>query len=179
MTPLPDIPHLVTDRLLLRGFEQRDVAPYGVMMSDAEVTKYLSTGAPLSAVEAWRQLAMMAGHWMLRGFGIWAVEERSTGQLIGRVGCFEPEGWPGFEIGYVLARPAWGKGYALEAARASLNYARTVLDRDDILSVIRPANVGSIRVATTLGAVRGESVDFFGAPADLYRYPKLKGTTSR
>lgn len=174
MTPLPDVPHIVTDRLLLRGFEQRDVKPYTVMMADPDVNRYLSSGAPLSPIEAWRQLAMLAGHWMLRGFGIWAVEERSTGQLIGRVGCFDPEGWPGFEIGYVLAKPAWGKGYALEAARASLDYARNVLDRDDILSVIRPANAGSIRVATTLGATRGETIEFFGAPADLYRYPKLK-----
>lgn len=179
MTPLPDIPHLVTERLLLRGFERRDEKPYAEMMADADVNRYLSSGAPLSVIDAWRQLAMMTGHWMLRGFGIWAVEERSSGNLIGRIGCFEPEGWPGFEIGYVLAKPAWGKGYALEAARASLDYARNVLDRDDIISIIRPANAPSIRVATTLGATRAESVEFFGAPADIYRYPKLKTSTAR
>lgn len=171
---LLEIPTLETERLLLRGFEQRDVEPYAEMMSHPEVTAFLSTGAPLSPLEAWRQMAMMLGHWTLRGFGIWAVEDRSTGRLIGRIGCFEPVGWPGFEIGYVLGRDAWGQGYALEAARASLRYARDVLNRDDILSVIRPANFGSIRVATALGAVRSESIDFFGAPADLYRYPKLR-----
>ena len=173
MTHVFDIPTITTDRLHLRGFRPSDVEPYADMMADPSVTQFLSAGGPLSAVDAWRQLAMLAGHWTLRGFGIWAVEERSTGQFIGRVGCFEPEGWPGFEIGYVLARAAWGKGYALEAAQASLRYARTVLERDDILSVIRPGNVGSIRVATTLGAVCAERIEFFGAPADLYRYPKM------
>ncbi|MEP6834535.1 MAG: GNAT family N-acetyltransferase [Gemmatimonas sp.] len=169
-----EIPVLRTERLLLRAFDQRDFEAYAEMMSDSAVTRFLSDGKPLSRFDAWRQLAMFSGHWMLREFGIWAVEERDTGKFIGRIGCFEPEGWPGFEIGYVLARSAWGKGYALEAARASLEYARNTLDRDDILSVIRPDNLPSIRVATTLGAVRSESIDFFGAPADLYRYPKLK-----
>ena len=177
MTPFPvhdmcDVPPLATERLLLRGFEARDFDAYAEMMADPEVARFLSDGKPLSRPDAWRQLAMFAGHWVLRGFGVWAVEERATGEFIGRVGCMQPEGWPGFELAYTLARPAWGRGYAREAAAAGLAYARETLGRESIISIIRPANAPSIRVATALGATRDGTVEFFGSPADIYRYPR-------
>lgn len=165
------IPQLTTERLLLRAFRADDLPAYAEMMGDPEVTRHLAVGRPMSPYEAWTQMAMFAGHWALRGFGIWAVEERATGAFVGRIGCFEPHGWPAFEIGYTLARPYWGRGYATEGARASLVYAREVLKRTHIVSIIRPANAGSIRVAEGLGAVAGEEVEFFGAPARLYVYP--------
>lgn len=167
------VPLLHTERLLLRGFEARDFDAYAAMMADPEVTRYLADGRPLSRVDAWRQLAMFAGHWMLRGFGVWAVEEVRSGAFLGRVGCFEPEGWPGFEIAYTLTRAAWGQGYAREAAAAALAYARGTLGRREVISVIRPGNAGSIRVATALGAVQDGVVDFYGGPAWIYRYPAI------
>ena len=142
------------------------------MMADREVTRFLGDGEPLGRSDAWRQLAMFAGHWTLRGFGVWAVEELSTGAFAGRIGCFQPDGWPGFEIAYTLARGVWGHGYALEGATAALRYAREVLGRSEILSVIRPGNVRSIRVATALGATHQGDAEFFGAPARLYVYPR-------
>jgi RimJ/RimL family protein N-acetyltransferase len=114
---------------------------------------------------------MIIGHWELRGFGLWAVEERATGRLLGRIGCHEPEGWPGFELGYALARDAWGQGFAREGASAALDYARRELARDVIISLIRPANRASIAVAEHFGARRTGSVEFFGAPTDVYTYP--------
>lgn len=165
------VPRLTTPRLLLRGFEPRDVEPYAAMMADPDVTRHLGDGRPLPRAEAWRQLAMFAGHWTLRGFGVWAVEERASGTFLGRIGCFEPEGWPGFEVAYTLARHAWGRGYAREGAAAALAYARDTLGRSEVLSIIRPANAASIRVARALGAAPAETVEFFGAPAVLYRYP--------
>src|SRR5690349_20906348 len=167
-----EIPSLTTERLLLRSFEPRDAEPYMAMMADPEVTRFLADGRPLSRVDAWRQLAMFAGHWTLKGFGVWAVEERATGRLLGRIGCMEPEDWPGFEIAYTLARPAWGHGYAREGAAAALRYARETIGKSEIISIIRPATAGSIRVATSLGAARGGTVEFFGAPALVYRYPR-------
>lgn len=168
---MPEIPRLTTTRLLLRGFEARDEPAYIAMMADPDVTQFLADGKPLSPFDAWRQLAMFAGHWVLRGFGMWAIEERSTGRFIGRIGCFQPLTWPGFEIGYTLARDAWGKGYAREGAAVALHYAQDTLMRDDIISIIRPANARSIAVAQSLGAQRSETIpDFFGAPADVYRY---------
>jgi RimJ/RimL family protein N-acetyltransferase len=116
------IPLLTTDRLLLRAFVSADFEAYATIMADPAVSQYLGEGRPLSRSDAWRQLAMILGHWTLRGFGLWAVEERSTGRLLGRIGCHEPEGFPAFEIGYVLAADAWGRGYAREGAAASLRF---------------------------------------------------------
>lgn len=165
------IPQLTTDRLMLRAFAASDFEAYALIMADPEVTQFLGEGRPLTRVDAWRQLAMILGHWTLRGFGLWAVEERASGRLIGRVGCHEPEGFPAFEVGYVLAREAWGNGYAREGAAAALQFARQTLRRREITSIIRPANTGSIRVATSLGARPAETVEFFGAPSVVYRYP--------
>jgi len=166
-----DVPRLETPRLILRGFSSSDVEPYARMMADPDVARFLGDGRPLEGWEAWRQLATFIGHWELRGFGLWAVEERTTGRFIGRIGCFEPEGWPGFEIGYALAREAWGKGLAREGAAAALDFARRVLKRDAIISLIRPANRASIAVAEYLGATRTGSVELFGATSDVYTYP--------
>src|SRR5436305_6168244 len=139
-----DIPRLNTDRLLLRDFNADDFDAYAEMMADAEVSRFLMDGRPLSRVEAWRQMAMFIGHWTLRGFGLWAVEERATGKFIGRIGCLQPEGFPAFEIAYTLTRSAWGRGYAREGAAAALDYARNTLKRTAIASIIRPANTASI-----------------------------------
>ena len=166
-----EIPRLTTDRLLLRGFTADDFEPYARMMADPGVTRFLGDGLPLSRPEAWRQLAMFTGHWVLRGFGLWACEERSTGAFLGRIGCLEPEGFPAFEIAYTLAPWAWGKGYAREGAAAALRFARETLGRAEITSIIRPENAASIRVAQSLGAIPAETVEFFGAPSVIYRYP--------
>jgi RimJ/RimL family protein N-acetyltransferase len=157
----------------MREFLSEDFDAYADMMADPEVSRFLMDGRPLTRVEAWRQMAMFIGHWSLRGFGLWAVEERDTGKFIGRIGCLEPEGFPAFEVAYTLARSAWGRGYAREGAAAALRYARETLKRTEITSIIRPANIHSIRVAKSLGAVPAETVDFHGAPSVVYRYPVL------
>ena len=166
-----DVPRLDTPRLVLRAFTASDVDPYVLMMADPEVTRFLGDGRPLDRAEAWRQLALLIGHWELRGFGLWAVEERATQRFIGRIGCYEPEGWPGFEIGYVLVRDAWGRGLAREGAAAALRFAREQLRRDVVISLIRPVNAASIAVARHLGAERTESVEFYGTSTDVYTYP--------
>jgi RimJ/RimL family protein N-acetyltransferase len=171
--PIFQIPQITTDRLLLRGIGPDDFERYAEMMADARVAHHLMDGRPLTRSEAWRQLSMFAGHWVLRGYGVWAVEERSSGDFLGRIGCLNPEGFPAFEIAYTLGPWAWGKGYAREGAAAALRYAREVLGRTDIASIIRPANTASIRVATSLGAVAAESVEFYGAPSVIYRYPRV------
>ena len=156
---------------MLRGFTAAHVEPYVRMMADPEVTRFLGDGRPLDRADAWRQLALLIGHWELRGFGLWAVEERASGRFIGRVGCHEPDGWPGFELGYVLAREAWGRGLAREGAAAALDFARRELGRDTIISLIRPANRASVAVAEHFGARRTGSVEFYGATTDVYTYP--------
>ena len=114
---MTDVPQLLTERLVLRGFGQRDFEAYAAMVADPHVTRYLGDGRPLARTDAWRQPAMFAGHWVLRGFGTWAVEEAGTGTFLGRIGCMEPEGWPGFELGYVLVRSTWGRATRAKGRR--------------------------------------------------------------
>lgn len=159
---------LQTDRLLLRMFRQEDLEPYAPICADPEVMRYLGEGKPLTRGEAWRQMAMILGHWQLRGFGLWAVEERATGTLIGRIGFFQPEGWPGFELGWMLRRESWGKGYATEGARRALAHAFTAMERPHVISLIRPDNAPSIRVAERLGERLEGRVDLFGHEALVY-----------
>jgi RimJ/RimL family protein N-acetyltransferase len=136
--------------LILRPFADGDFDAYAAVHADPEVTRYL-TGNPLPRWEAWRSFAMFVGHWQLRGYGVWAVEEKATGAFAGRAGLHNPDGWPGPEVGWTFGRPFWGKGYATEAGRAAMNYAFDVLGWGHIISVIHPENIRSIRVAERLG----------------------------
>jgi RimJ/RimL family protein N-acetyltransferase len=142
---------LETERLLLRPFRHDDIDAYAAMCADPDVMRYIGGRSVLSRDDAWRQMAMFAGHWLLRGFGTWAVEERASGSLVGRVGLHFPEGWPDRELGWTLARPYWGRGFALEAARAALAHAFGALGWQRVISLIDPANQRSIRLAERLG----------------------------
>ena len=145
---------LETDRLKLRMWRESDLDAYAAMSADPMVMRYLGAGAVMTRVEAWRSMAFFIGHWQLRGYGHWAVEEKATGRMIGRMGFLNPEGWPGFEIGWTLARDAWGKGYATEGAKTALEYAFTALDQPHVISLIHPENVRSMKVAERLGERR-------------------------
>lgn len=138
-----------TERLRLRPFREEDLDAYAALCADAEVMRFL--GGPLSREGAWRQIAYFLGHWQLRGFGMLAAEERDSGRLVGRIGFLMPEGWPGFEVGWTLARAYWGRGYATEGARAAITHAFDALDRDHVVSLIDPENTPSLRVAERLG----------------------------
>jgi RimJ/RimL family protein N-acetyltransferase len=159
---------LASERLVLRMFGQSDFDDYAEMCGDPDVMRFLGDGQPLSRADAWRNLAVVVGHWQLRGFGLWAVEEKRTGAFVGRVGCWQPEGWPGFEVGWALRRQFWGKGYATEAALHSVDFAFNKLGRERVISLIQPENSASIAVALRLGM----SVDGFsqvlGRPVMVY-----------
>jgi RimJ/RimL family protein N-acetyltransferase len=143
------VPQLTTDRLCLRGWHQSDFEAHAAMSADPDVMRYI--GGVLDRAESWRQMALHVGHWALRGYGSWAVERTADGVLLGRCGLWNPEGWPGLEVGWKLARHAWGNGYATEAAGAALEWAWTVLDAARLISVIHPENAASVRVAERLG----------------------------
>ncbi len=162
-----EAPELETERLVLRMFRESDTDAYAEMLADPEVMRFLD-GKPLSRQEAWRNMAMLIGHWHLRGYGFWAVEEKSGGELVGRVGCWRPEGWPGFEVGWALRRRFWGRGYATEAARASVEYAFESLGQTRVLSLIAPDNVNSIRVAERLGERPRGEWEVFGMKVIIY-----------
>jgi len=132
------IPHVDTPRLRLRAFELRDLDAYAAMCADEEVMRHIGSGGAVGRDVAWRHLALFLGSWALVGHGMWAVERRSDGVLIGRAGFLDPEGWPGCELGWLLARDAWGHGYAFEAAQAALVHGRRALGLRDLISLIRP-----------------------------------------
>ena len=143
---------LETERLKLRMWRESDLDDYAELTADPLVMRYLQPGKPpFTRADAWRSIAFFIGHWQMRGYGHWAVEEKATGRMIGRVGFLKPEGWPGFEIGWTLARHAWGKGYATEAGRRALDYAFKDLDQPHVISLIHPDNAPSIKVAERLG----------------------------
>jgi len=114
--------------------------------------RYLGGGPePWDRGQVWRHMDFVLGHWRLGGVGTWAVEHRKTGAFVGVIGFSEPEGWPGLELAWTLARRWWGCGYATEGAQAALDYAFTVWKRESVISLIDPENRASIRVAERLG----------------------------
>jgi RimJ/RimL family protein N-acetyltransferase len=145
------VPVLHTERLVLRAFTQDDFEPFTHIVSDPEVVRYLDNGAPISREECWRGMALFIGHWYLRGYGWWAVEDRRTGDFLGRIGLYNPEGWPGIEVGWLLRRDVWGAGLATEGATAAINFAFDVVGAGHVISLIDPRNARSIRVAEKIG----------------------------
>jgi RimJ/RimL family protein N-acetyltransferase len=139
------IPRVETDRLVLRAFENRDLDAYASFTADPEVMRYMGRG-PFDREEAWREIAFFLGHWRLRGFGHWALELKQTGELVGRCGPYFPEGWPALEVGWLLGREHWGKGYATEAARAVIDHAFGDLGYDALVGGARVSNPASRRV---------------------------------
>jgi RimJ/RimL family protein N-acetyltransferase len=166
------IPRVQTERLVLREWRASDFEAYAATAADPEVMRFM--GGALDRADSWRQMALFAGHWTLRGYGTWAIERRADGALLGRAGLHYPEGWPGLEVGWTLARRAWGQGYATEAGRAAIDWAWAVIDAPRLISVIDPVNAASVRVAERLGlrplredTLRGRAVSIFGIERPL------------
>jgi len=99
---------------------------------------------------------------------MFVVEEKSSGRFAGRVGPWSPPGWPGFEVGWGIAREFRGKGYAVEAARASIDWCFATFELDLIMHCIDKENVASQAVARRLGAEKRHEIDLFGHLADVW-----------
>jgi RimJ/RimL family protein N-acetyltransferase len=145
------VPEIQTERLVMRGFGDDDLDEWAAICADPEVTRWVGDDDGLSREDAWRRMAYLIGHWELRGFGNWALVERATEKLVGRAGLYLPEVWPGLEVGWLVGREHWGRGYAPEAGRASMEWAREELGAGHIISLIEDENQRSARVAEKLG----------------------------
>jgi RimJ/RimL family protein N-acetyltransferase len=121
-------------------------------------------------MNAWRSMAMLLGHWQLRGYGMWAMELRETGEFIGRVGLHRPEGWPALEIGWMLRADQRHHGYATEGARVALEFAFRTLGAEKLVSLIRADNAAAERVARRLGGRQATTIDFLGGATLVYVY---------
>lgn len=171
-------PILFTPRLILRPPAAEDFEAWAASTADPETMRFI--GGAMTRAEAWRNLCTMAGSWTIRGYGMFSVIERATGRWMGRVGPWRPEGWPGTEVGWALAREFTGRGHAEEAATASMDYAVDVLGWSHIIHTIDPDNTASIRLAQRLGSTNGgptrlpapftgHRVDAWGQGAEAWR----------
>ena len=147
---------LITPRLRLRRWRAQDEAPMAAINRDPEVTRYLNRPVDDAAVAAF--FGLVAAHWEEHGFGFWALESRepgSEGRFVGFVGVAYPAFLPALadrpELGWRLAREAWGRGLASEAARAARDDAFARLAVPELISIIHPENVRSRRLAARLG----------------------------
>jgi RimJ/RimL family protein N-acetyltransferase len=144
-------PTLETGRLLLRPTAAEDLDGWAELMGDPETARFIGGVQPRAA--CWRGMMTMAGSWACHGFAMFSVIEKSSGRWIGRIGPWQPEGWPGTEVGWGLVKSACGKGYAHEAAVAAIDWAFETLGWSDVIHSIDPANTPSIRLAERLGSV--------------------------
>lgn len=163
-------PVIETERLILRTWCEADIAPNTAMLADPGTARFITPDRKPVTDElvGWRNAAIMTGHWALHGFGYFVVEEKSSGSFVGRVGPWYPPGWPGFEVGWGIAREFRGKGYALEAARASIDWVFDNLAVDRIIHCIDPDNAASQGVARRLGAGVEGPAELSGHPVDLW-----------
>lgn len=166
----PNDPVIETERLILRRWREADIEPNTAMLADPATARFITSDgkAVTDAFVGWRNAAIMAGHWALHGFGMFVVEEKQTGRFVGRVEPWSPAGWPGFEVGWGITSSFRGKGYAVEAASASIDWAFARFEIDRIVHCIRPENVASQNVARRLGATIAGEVELFGHVTDLW-----------
>jgi RimJ/RimL family protein N-acetyltransferase len=145
-----------TERLRLRGWRDDDLDAYAALCADPEVMRFFgAAGEPYSREQSAAQLTSIRAHWDEYGFGLWCAADRPTDECLGFVGLSVPthlpEILPAVEIGWRLARAAWGKGFATEGARASLDYAFGPLGLDRLVSIARPENRRSTNIMQKLG----------------------------
>jgi RimJ/RimL family protein N-acetyltransferase len=152
---------LRTDRLILRRWRESDLEPWAAMNADPEVREHL--GEVLTREQSDASVAAFRTEFDERGYGWWAVEVQATGEFIGFAGLDKvDDGMPftGVEIGWRLARSAWGHGYATEAARAVLTYGFDTLNLPEILAVTTATNTRSQAVMRRLGMTHNSAEDF-------------------
>ena len=168
--PQLDRPVIETERLILRTWRDDDIRPNTAMLSDPGTAQFITPDRrPVTEdLVGWRNAAVMAGHWALHGFGMFVVQEKSSGRFAGRVGPWCPPGWPGFEVGWGIAKEFRNKGYAVEAARAAIDWTFTNLDVDRIIHCINPENPASQGVARRLGATIDGQTTMSGDVVDLW-----------
>ena len=162
-------PTLHTERLTLRPLSEDDFPKMAEFYSSNR-SKFV--GGPLRPEQTWRTLASEIGHWTLRGYGRFGVDETATGEFVGMVGPWNPLGWPEAELGWDLMNGCEGRGFASEAAIGARNYAYKTLGWTTAISLVADGNDGSAGVAKRVGAI-WESIynhPKFG-DMNVYRHP--------
>lgn len=160
---------LETERLVMRGWREADHAAFAAFLANEETARFI--GGACGASDAWRRMCTQIGHWTLRGYGSWVLEEKVSGDWLGYSGLWNPHGWPEPEVMWGLKAQAHGKGYATEAALRARAFAYDNLGWRTAVSLIASENQPSQKVAERLGATREGSIELRGAVADVWRHP--------
>ncbi len=163
---------LQTERLLLRQFRNEDWSDLHEYYSDRNATAY-TFGRELNEGDTWRIMCGMAGHWRIRGYGPYAVEQKASGKVLGAVGFWYPNDWPEPEIKWALAAHSWGNGFASEAARAVQKAGYTHLPQQSWISMIHPENTASINLALAIGAKFEYQTHYEDWIMHVYRHPHV------
>jgi len=169
---MTDVPTLETERLLLRQFKPSDFEPMADFYASDVSVFY---GGPCDREDAWRKFAAYPGHWVLRGFGPWALEEKASGEFVGLTGLWYPENWPEPEITWALVEAHHGKGFATEAADRSVQAAYEMYGWSTAASVIALDNTASARVAERVGATNEGEIAYRYGQANLWRHRPPNG----
>ncbi len=159
-----------TKRLLLRQFQEDDWKGLHEYYSDPVATKY-TTGRGFTEGETWRTLCGMIGHWQLRGYGPYAVVEKSSKKVLGTAGFWYPNDWPSPEIKWALSQKHWGKGFASEATRAIQAAGKEHIPEISLISFIHSENSPSIELAKAVDARFDKATNFRGGIWHIYRHP--------
>ncbi|WP_404963103.1 GNAT family N-acetyltransferase [Streptomyces sp. 147326] len=146
---------LETPRLILRRWREEDVAPMAAVNADPEVMRWIRDGSVRDEEQTRGGIQAWESEWESRGFGLFAVEVRSTGELAGFTGLsvpdFLPEVLPAVEVGWRLGRSHWGQGLATEAAAAAVRFGFEERGLERIVSITQVGNDASERIMTKLG----------------------------
>ena len=162
------MPEIETSRLRLRMFRPSDLDALSRITGDAEVMKYLGTSGARTREKTKNTIDVILRHWDEHGFGIWALDHKMDGRLIGWCGLQMLEKTPEVEVAYLLARAYWNQGLATEAARASIEYGLNELRLDRIVAIARPENVGSYRVMEKVGMKYEKDAHFYNVDVVYY-----------
>lgn len=176
----PDAPFAVpvveTSRLRLRGFRADDFAAWFAMSRLPAYYRYF-TPAPMPEEEVWKLLLRSAGHWVLMGYGFWAVEEKASGRFVGGIGflslkrAIEPPLGAAPEIGWVLDPAVHGLGYASEGVAAALAWADGYFGPVRTVCIIHPENQPSLRLAAKFGYREYARTTYHAEPIVLLERP--------
>lgn len=179
--PVSSGPQLETPRLILRPPVKADLKPYKVLHREPEQAEFHGGVMPEALI--WRSFCSVLGGWVLDGFGMFSVVEKSSKTWVGLVGPMAPSSWPEVEVGWSLLNAATGKGYALEATIASVDYVFFTLNRGRIIHSIHPSHTASQKLAASLGAINlGPNrlpAPYLGTPVEMWSLDRNRWSEHR
>lgn len=163
------IPEVQSGDLLLRAVCEDDLDPVAAFYAGA---RSHFVGGPLARAECWRLIAGNLGHWALRGYGMWVIADRETGDPLGLCGFIFREGWDEPELGWQVWDGHEGLGIAYRAACAARAHGARHFGLDGVISYIDPSNTRSQALAARLGARFEREGKLLGTPCQVWRHPK-------